>query len=316
MDYYNIKNNLEQLTKMAENKLNDVPKEKGYLRAAVTQQIENLRELPKRYELTEYRLVFMGKQGCGKTTTIMNLCGLFQDDLPGNKINEVSLLPTGSGGTTAAETIELHQTVGGGTYFLVTCCSKKELREKVSSYIEDIYTGLLNEYLKGKENDNKENELRNEKKSLLPIEIKRCIANMCKEKLMISFTEKHSDSVGWCGEEYFEVTTGAYKPNAQERLERFITYAINQKNRQEHVFETGDIDNEFVKKLTVFIINNWMAPFYESILEADDVEIEIKKKADGINIKEFLQDTANKLNNGSYEHNNKKITLAKKWFFL
>ncbi len=311
MNYDEMKMNIKKLTMAANEKLKDVPEEKGYLRSAIKQQIENLDKLPTKYEQMEYRLVFMGKQGCGKTTTITNLCGLYRDDLNDitkkNKIDKVSLLPTGSGGTTAAETIEIHQTEGSGSYFIVTCCSRSELQTRVSAYIDERYTGLLNVYKKEHEFDTKEN-LYKEKQGQenLPPEIKRCIRNMCKKGLNSRLGEKDDEIRNWGGDDIFDKLNSNTEP-----FETFIDCAINNQNEKDKIFESGEINEEVVEQLAGFVLK-LMEPFSELVSDSnDDLELEIRAKADE-NIKDFIQDTAKRLNDGTYEVDENKIPIVKR----
>ncbi len=65
--------------------------------------LERLEQVRKQLDVTGYRLVFIGKPGSGKTTTICNYLNLVRDMKVGEQFERPELFDTGSGRTTAAE---------------------------------------------------------------------------------------------------------------------------------------------------------------------------------------------------------------------
>ncbi len=171
---------LSNIVDEAEMRLKDISEDKYWLKTAVQQAINKLKELPKLLESNEYTLVFMGKPGCGKTSTITSLCNLVTEEVynADKKCilkDKASILPVGSGGTTMQETIEIIKS-DSGNYIEVECRSRNALIETVRDIVEKNYFLELKNHIP--DDEKLDFEISN-----IPREIERYIEGMCKKAL-------------------------------------------------------------------------------------------------------------------------------------
>lgn len=102
----------DDISKLYE-QLQDVPEfENESCRKAFPGFFDKIRRLHDFNQVQNYRVVFIGEPGKGKTTAICNWLGLLKDDkIAAKRIDGVSLLATASGRTTVAE-VHIRQVTG------------------------------------------------------------------------------------------------------------------------------------------------------------------------------------------------------------
>lgn len=156
--------------------------------------------------ISEYTLCFIGEVGVGKSTAIANLLGLTadMDNIKGNKLDDISLMPTAAGRTTACETT-------------IILTENDILRIEIEKMEFDEFKKLVNQYadfiLK----------LNPEESEKLPIEVRRIIKNM-------SGFPEDEDNVS-LQEKYISEWIDTDSLDKRERLTSALLTKINYKNR-------------------------------------------------------------------------------------
>ncbi len=100
---------------------------------------DDLNRLQKINELLlrdKYRLVFIGKPGSGKTTTICHYLGLIDDNLEGREFTNIELFNVASGNTTA---FEVHYSIGGQTRFYIYPEKQEYQKLMIREYCEYVW---------------------------------------------------------------------------------------------------------------------------------------------------------------------------------
>lgn len=134
---------IEDILKQFDNKIEGNNEINQFIRRALDSAKSKLLTLPRLRDMKKYRLVFIGKQGCGKTTCIANLTGLLSEELFSDALNEdntidlqdASLLTVGTGGTTAPEVYIKQLGNTEQSHIIVKCCSMNKLIQYVSTYV-------------------------------------------------------------------------------------------------------------------------------------------------------------------------------------
>lgn len=113
----------------------------------INKNIERLNRIDELLSVEKYKLVFIGAPGTGKTTLICNYLDLLLDDYVNKQPDEISLLSTASGRTTAAE---VHILNGKRTLVRIEPCKLKEQEGYIRSYCRTVWDKVFNS-----ENDSK-----------------------------------------------------------------------------------------------------------------------------------------------------------------
>lgn len=279
---------IQDAIREAEEKINTISADKIFLKKAIEYVIENLKVLPHYLEKTDYRIALMGQPGCGKTSTLVGLSGLLSDSLydlkaGGISKSKASLLPVGSGGTTMAECMEIHQIDEGESEIIIECCSQEELENILDRMIEKYYLAELGndqnqnmDILLG--HDNKEDHM-----NLLPIEIERYVEGMCRENILNMIKENPP----W--KELMEKKTDDKKKGV--KLKEIIRFFIRQKNEADFDVLQKEI-REYIRKHFIILDEQYRG-------ESGYKEIHIP--LDSADIKENLRKTLSALNNGKFQ---------------
>lgn len=179
----------------------------------------------------KYRLVFIGKPGSGKTTTICHYLGLLDDNLEGREFKNIQLFNVASGRTTA---FEVHYSVGKQTMFYIYPENQEHQKLMIREYCKYVW-----ELAKSSQDNDRDDEGGEETST----EISRIIRNMLGVQSNDKFKELIiSDYSGLDFESFY-----------QEMLDK-----INLPNRtcQEIVYDNSNLcEKEWIKK-TFTNINN------------------------------------------------------------
>lgn len=291
----------------AEKKVIEIPEDKKLIRKSVEYAIEKLKKLPAMLDRTEFRLVFMGEPGCGKTSTIVNLCRLLPEELwetgPKKKMktSRATLLPVGSGGTTMVENTEIIQVPEEeNSHFVVECCSKKELEQNLVHYVEKPYLARLAAYAK-------ENGKENEKELAImpmPIEKERYIEVMCKAGIKRCHEENNPILQAVCGDEKLWKTEKGKV--IQPELDMVVTCFLEQKQKESGIYEIMEFQEPVIREIVDFLMNDVIVlnPLFENSEKSCDILIPCPEQED---MKKFIRDTMDKLNYGNFSG----ITIVK-----
>ena len=103
---------------------------------AIEGSLERLEQIESQQNVTKYRLVFIGKPGSGKTTTICNYLNLTVDVEVGDKLERLELFDTASGRTTAAE---VHFQKSDRTAIIVHPMDVSQQQVLIKEYCADIW---------------------------------------------------------------------------------------------------------------------------------------------------------------------------------
>lgn len=115
----------------------------------INENITRLHRIDELLSIDKYKLVFIGAPGTGKTTLICNYLNLLTDDFINKQPDEVPLLNTASGRTTAAE---VHILKGKRTLVRIEPCKIKEQESIARSYCRTLWDKIFDT-----DNDNKSN---------------------------------------------------------------------------------------------------------------------------------------------------------------
>lgn len=99
----------------------------------INNDLARLQEIQKLLSIPQYRLVFIGNPGSGKTTTICNYLNLTDDDIVGKQFTNIELFNVGTGRTTA---FEVHYRVGIQTEFKLYPMDIAEQETLIREYCE------------------------------------------------------------------------------------------------------------------------------------------------------------------------------------
>ena len=102
----------------------------------IAENISRLSRIDELLNIDKYKLVFIGAPGTGKTTLICNYLSLLVDNYKGKEPNEIPLLNTASGKTTAAE---VHILKGKRSLIRIEPCSQKEQSGYIRSYCRSLW---------------------------------------------------------------------------------------------------------------------------------------------------------------------------------
>ena len=134
----------------------------------ISEYIQRLHRINELLDVDKYKLVFIGAPGVGKTTLICNYLDLISDNFINKQADEVPLLNTASGKTTAAE---IHILTGKRSLIHIEACSQKEQINYIKSYCRSLWDKVFDKEIEIDEVDNS-------KKEKKPDEIYRMIKNM------------------------------------------------------------------------------------------------------------------------------------------
>ena len=135
----------------------------------ISEYIQRLHRIDELLDVDKYKLVFIGAPGTGKTTLICNYLNLLTDKFVGKKPDDISLLDTASGRTTAAE---IHILTGKRSLIRIEPCSQKEQASYIKSYCRSVWDKTFDKEI-GTDEDNKSKEDKAES-----AELYRMIKNM------------------------------------------------------------------------------------------------------------------------------------------
>lgn len=106
----------------------------------INENIARLYRINELLDVDKYKLVFIGAPGSGKTTLICNYLDLLRDDFINKEPNDVPLLNTASGRTTAAE---VHILKGKRTLIRIEPCKIKEQEGIVRIYCRTLWDKIF-----------------------------------------------------------------------------------------------------------------------------------------------------------------------------
>lgn len=109
-------------------------------RKVINENITRLHRIDELLSVDKYKIVFIGSPGTGKTTLICNYLDLLRDDFVDKEPNDVPLLNTASGRTTAAE---VHILKGKRTLIRVEPCKIKEQEGIVKIYCRTLWDKIF-----------------------------------------------------------------------------------------------------------------------------------------------------------------------------
>lgn len=109
-------------------------------RKVINENIARLHRINELLDVDKYKLVFIGAPGSGKTTLICNYLDLLRDDFIDKEPNDVPLLNTASGRTTAAE---VHILKGKRTLIRIEPCKIKEQEGFVRIYCRTLWDKIF-----------------------------------------------------------------------------------------------------------------------------------------------------------------------------
>lgn len=117
----------------------------------ISEYIQRLHRIDELLDVDKYKLVFIGAPGVGKTSLICNYLNLLTDKFVGKKKDDVPLLNTASGRTTAAE---IHILTGKKSLIRIEPCSQKEQTSCIKSYCRSVWDKTFDKEI-GSDEDNK-----------------------------------------------------------------------------------------------------------------------------------------------------------------
>lgn len=286
----------------AKEEISTINSDRAYLKKAIELAVNNLETLPDMLENTDFNIIFMGKPGCGKTSTIANLAQMLSDDLfnvhikPITKIKS-SLLPVGSGGTTMAENIVIVQTVDEESKIQLECYTSEEMRNTIESYVEKQYMIAMGNYLKAYiDTDIEETKNVNMEYPSMPREVERYIENMCKKGIDSAYQLKDEYLFNYCTPEMWINKKG--KKETPE-LNKIVRRILDEKNKREKIYSKNDIIDQVVEELVDFIIDRLIMLKDEFKNNPKQVKYEISFEKD-TSIKKNIQRNMMNLNSGGF----------------
>lgn len=248
-----------------------------FVKKVLKRACSKLETLPKLRAIKKYDLIFIGKQGCGKTTAIVNLAELI--DIPSNSkedLKNTSLLKTGSGGTTAPEVSIIQIDNSEESKIVVECCEVDEFKEIIRTYIKKIFTKFVKESSSNQILKEYDNEI------TLSREYDRIVEGMCSDIIDNKKTEL---------EEKFKdkKTNFSYLPHIIEDL------IVGKDTAVDNLIEKED---EIIDDISNCIIKEYMSIETEDYYNDHSI-LEIPYEGNS-NYKRWLKETFDCINNGTY----------------